>query len=262
MKSISILGCGWLGMPLGASLAKEDYQVKGSTRSREKLEEIEANGMEAFRIDLSQPEEISSEFFESDVLILNIPPSSAETEEVYHAQLDIVLNQIETRRTHVLFVSSTGVYPNLNREVKEEDADPNTTSRSGISLLKAERKFHLPIHTVLRFGGLIDERRHPGKWFAGKTGLTGGNVPVNMIHLNDCIGAISTVLEKEYWGDVFNACHPDHPTKAEYYTKMSETLGLEPPKFSSEELSDWKIVSVEKFLTATDYKFQHSIWEI
>jgi 3-hydroxyisobutyrate dehydrogenase-like beta-hydroxyacid dehydrogenase len=32
-ESISILGCGWLGLPLAGELVREGYAVKGSTNA-------------------------------------------------------------------------------------------------------------------------------------------------------------------------------------------------------------------------------------
>ena len=36
--TISIIGCGWLGYPLALFLKEKGYQVKGSSRSEEKLD--------------------------------------------------------------------------------------------------------------------------------------------------------------------------------------------------------------------------------
>ena len=49
-KSIAILGCGWLGLPLGKYLVEQGYRVAGSTTRAEKLSTIQAMGMEAFQI--------------------------------------------------------------------------------------------------------------------------------------------------------------------------------------------------------------------
>lgn len=258
MKSISILGCGWLGMPLGAELVKLGYSVNGSTRKESKLQEIIHLGMKPHLLDLSQPND-NVGFFESDILIIAIPPSSSSSPEEFYSQLSWISKVYSTG--YVLFVSSTGVYPNLNRVVTEEDASVEALSRSGISLLKAEGVVKSSKTTVIRFGGLIDSRRHPGKWFAGKSGISGGSVPVNLVHLDDCIGSIIKIIDLGAWGRTYNVCHSDHPLKTEYYPKMSEGIGLEPPQFNP-HLEDWKIVSSDKFIHETGYGFQKSIWQV
>jgi len=260
MRSISILGCGWLGMPLGNALSSAGYQVKGSTRTQEKLIEIKKNGMYAFQLDLGQPNVLAKDFFEADVIVLNIPPSATKNVDDYFHHLQRFNDEI-SNTTNVLYISSTGVYPSLNKTVTEVDADENATSRSGISLLKAEQIIQSDQATVVRFGGLINEVRHPGRWFAGKSNISGGHVPVNMIHLDDCIGAIQIIIEKDIWGETFNVCSEEHPLKKDYYPKMSEKLGLEPATFANNADTKWKIVSSQKFLDKTGYAFKRSIWD-
>ena len=50
MKSVSIMGCGWLGFPLAEYLIKKKYSVKGSTTSAEKIDKLLAAGIDAFII--------------------------------------------------------------------------------------------------------------------------------------------------------------------------------------------------------------------
>ncbi len=235
--------------------------VKGSTRRESKLSEIARLGMSSFLVDLEKQEHVPLDFFASDVLVLNVPPSNASSESAYVRQMDLVLGMIK-EKTRVLFVSSTGVYPDVNRVVTEKDADRSATSRSGISLLEVEEKFQTEKNTVVRFGGLIDARRHPGRWFAGKVDLAEGNAPVNLLHLEDCIGAICTIIEQDAWGEVFNVCHPEHPSKSSYYPQQSLKLGLEPPTYDLSSSKGWKEISSEKFLRKTGYVFRRSIWDV
>ena len=46
MRNVSVLGCGWLGEPLISSFLEEGFSVKGSTTSEEKIEMLEALGIE------------------------------------------------------------------------------------------------------------------------------------------------------------------------------------------------------------------------
>jgi NAD dependent epimerase/dehydratase family enzyme len=72
---------------------------------------------------------------------------------------------------------------------------------------------------VVRFGGLIGEDRHPVKFLSGRKNVEQPDSPVNLIHQNDCIGILLTLIEKEIYGEVFNAVAPSHPTRKTYYTK-------------------------------------------
>jgi nucleoside-diphosphate-sugar epimerase len=90
----------------------------------------------------------------------------------------------------VLFISSTSVYNDVDAFVTEETiARPAT--ESGKQLLETEQLLQSNINfktTILRFGGLIGEDRHPVKFLAGRENLENPNAPINLIHQEDCIG--------------------------------------------------------------------------
>ena len=52
MTKISILGCGWLGLPLAKALLEKGFSVNGSTTSTEKLSILENAGISPFLISL------------------------------------------------------------------------------------------------------------------------------------------------------------------------------------------------------------------
>lgn len=263
MKKISVLGCGWLGMPLGETLVKLGFSVNGSTTKKEKLNTIQSYGINPFLIDLNKLANHPKDFFNSDILIITIPPGNVNIPEEYFLQLEKILGLAKNGKVkNILFISSTSVYPTLNREVFEEDESEQALTRSGVSLLKAEQIFKSANNTIIRFSGLIGNDRHPGKWFAGKCDLKGGNMPVNMIHQVDCINIIQTIISGHYWAETFNASAEEHPLKKEYYTKLSKGLGLNPPQFDEEDSSNWKIVSSKYLKDKTGYIFKQSIYNI
>ena len=46
-NKIGIIGCGWLGLPLAKEFVSNNYKVKGSTTTKEKLEILENEGIDA-----------------------------------------------------------------------------------------------------------------------------------------------------------------------------------------------------------------------
>lgn len=259
--TITILGCGWLGLPLGKHLAKGGFTVKGSTTQSSKLAMLKGAGIQPYH--LSFDPELKGEerdFFETDILLINLPPRNKDGIDDYHErQLQSIRDLATNKVRRVIFISSTSVYPSNNKEVTEEDADPNAVSRGGIPLLKMEQIFTDSKNfetTVIRFGGLYGPDRHPGRFLAGRKDLPGGSNPVNMIHLEDCIGVITTVIEKNLLGEIFNACSPSHETKKSFYQKAANELGVEPPTFNNEPAS-FKKVNTEKLITLTGYQFRY-----
>lgn len=264
-ESISILGCGWLGLPLAVSLIKEGYSVKGSTTSEGKLDLLREAGIEPFLVTLD-PEidgEEFCDFLQSDILVVNIPPSRREDIVEFHIQqissLIDALGQSPVRS--VLFTSSTSVYPMLNREVTEEDAvDPESPSGQALlhveEMLMQETGFQT---TVLRFGGLTGYDRSPEKYLSSMSGITAPDQPMNLIHRDDCVNIILEIIRLQQWGEIFNSCSPIHPLKRDFYARAAETAGIPlPPAVSVSEPSPFKLVSSRKLESALSYTFTHS----
>jgi hypothetical protein len=107
----------------------------------------------------------------------------------------------------------------------------------------------------VRFGGLTGEDRQPVKFLAGRENIENPEGPVNTIHQQDCIGIIEKIIEKQAWGEIFNAVKPYHPSRKEHYTKLALEMGLAEPKFSFEKPSYGKTVSAEKLMTVLGYQF-------
>ena len=263
MKTISMLGCGWLGLPLAKHLGDKSYRIKGSTRSFDQLSLLSAGGIEPYYISLN-PYMIGRDihdFLASDTLIINFPPERRDDIAAYHeAQIKSLISELQFSPVEkVLFVSSTSVYPDLNREVWEEDS-VSPSKMSGKALLSVERLLQHRDDfktTVLRFGGLIGYDRKPGRFLSGKKGLTGGDAPVNLIHRDDCIGIIDRIIEKGIWGETFNACADMHPGRRDYYIEQARITGFDPPEFIESKNSGYKIVNSEKLKRYLGYEFKY-----
>ena len=260
-KSISILGCGWLGYPLAKRLAQEEWQVRGSTTTKEKIPLMEEDGIIPFYLTLEP--ELSGDridaFFQSEILFINIPPGRRrdDVEQFHPAQVRSILSHLDGSRIKwIIYASSTSVYGSSNKVMKEEDAgDPDRAS--GFALLEAEAMVGNQADidfTILRYGGLYGDDRQPGKFMAGKKDLTGGNAPVNLIHQDDAVNIVLEVLRQKYKNEVFNCVSDEHPTREKLYTNAARKLGFDPPVFNNAS-SQWKIISNERLKEKLNYRF-------
>ena len=76
-NKIGIIGCGWLGLPLAKEFISNNYKVKGSTTTKEKLKILKNQGIEAYLIEIAEnsiSDSIDSFLYELDILIVDIPP--------------------------------------------------------------------------------------------------------------------------------------------------------------------------------------------
>ena len=276
-KKIAILGCGWLGLSLAKSLLSKGYEVKGSTTSESKLDVLKNAGISTFQIQLEEHQIIGNitDFLkETDVLVIDIPPGlrrefSTSLEMTFVNKVKTLIPFIEKSGIQkVVFVSSTSVYGDGFQIVEiTEETQPNPDTESGKQLVIAETILQSNSYfktTVIRFGGLLGDDRHPIKFLAGRTNVENPDAPVNMIQREDCIGIIEEILKQVQhdnweWNQTFNAVAPQHPTRKAYYHKKAELFNLPLPTFAEDSESKGKIISSEKVETILGYSFQKEI---
>lgn len=255
-KKISVLGCGWLGLPLAKRLVAKGWQVKGSTTTTQKLQTLQKAGIKSFLFTLDANVDLSdSTFFNAELLFVNVPPSRKQAQSGYLEKMKNLLAAIQNSPIKsVIFISSTSVYGDVCRELTETD-EPDSQSE----LRQAEMLF-LSVKnlqtTVIRFGGLFGPDRNPSRFFRDKNSIPNGLVPVNLIHLKDCLGLIEAVLDQPDFAGVYNAVAPSHPTKQQFYGKAIAKSGFAVPDFVAEK-ADWKLINADKIRTELNYQFQY-----
>lgn len=263
-EKIGIIGCGWLGFPLAKQLIKNQYEIHGSTTSKDKLKRLEEASITPFLIQLTSEGidgDIKACLSQCKTLILNIPPGLRKNPNSdYVKKMSHLIPHIETSSVeNVLFISSTSVYDDDESFPVITENSPTSNSEIASQLLAAESLFQTHKNfktTVLRFSGLIAEDRHPATILSGKTQLKNGNAPINLIHRTDCIGIIISILQRQTWNEIFNASTTPHPTKKEYYTRICETLMIALPEFENDMKSKGKIINSEKLVRLLNYDFK------
>ena len=247
MKRVSVLGCGWLGKSMAISLLDEGYSVKGSTTTEEKLELLEMNNIEPYIVNISEFEEFDG-FLNSDILIIAITSKDVDG-------FENLISQIENSDVQkVIFISSTSVYGRLNKVMTEEDAVLKTPLTEIEELFRQNNFFET---TIIRFAGLFGDDRQPSNWFKNGRKIPQPKGFVNMIHKDDCIEIMHTIIDQNCWDQTFNACSNHHPTRREFYTIAKLSNDFEIPEFENNDVYEWKIISSKKLQDALDYTFIH-----
>ncbi|MFT5753157.1 MAG: nucleoside-diphosphate-sugar epimerase [Flavobacterium sp.] len=268
-RKISILGIGWLGLPLAKKLIETGYDVKGSTTSKSKLDLLENNNIQPFQIELSETEikgNVAGLLENSEVLIIDIPPKlRSNPSENFVEKIKLLITEIEKSKIkYIVFISSTSVYADAFSVVEiDENTIPNPDSESGKQLLQTEDLLLSNSNfqtTILRFGGLIGVDRHPIKFLAGKNNLENPDSPINLIHQEDCIGIICEILNQvKNENIIFNAVAPQHPTRKAYYTQRAVENDLPIPEFTVEGKSFGKQINSLKIVETLGYKFKKKL---
>jgi nucleoside-diphosphate-sugar epimerase len=265
IQTISVLGCGWLGLPLAKKLVSQQYLVKGSTTTVEKLNHLQTLNIQPYLLYLNPKpahENIAS-FFETDCLVINIPPKISSLGENFHLQqIDWVIEKIiQYHVRNIIFISSTSIYPDSGEVVYESDIK-HISDAYNQTLYLAEQKI-LTLNQcnalVLRCAGLTGYDRILVKHFAGKKNLEGGNHPINMVHRDDVIGVLIESIKniQSLKSEVLNVCAPQHPCRKEFYSKMAHDFHYTVPEFLDTDSKQFKIVSTDKLIKKLGYTYQY-----
>lgn len=249
MNTISILGCGWLGLPLAEKLLQEGFVVNGSTTTIEKIESLKIKGVNPFLIDIHNIEKSIVDFLDSETLIICI---TGKKQNSFKALINIIE---DSKVQNVLFISSTSVYKSDNAIATEKTVTLDSPLRNIEQLFEKSKSFKT---TILRFGGLFGYNRKPGNFFP-KSGLPMNNPEgyVNLIHQDDCITSILAIVKQNSWGEVYNACANSHPTRRAFYSKEKAKLNNAIPKFNETATNQYKIINSDKLKKNLSIEFRY-----
>lgn len=261
--TISILGCGYVGLPVAEALISRGWRVRGSTTRTEKLLDLLRVGIEPYLVRLTPKPEGRGldDFFDSEVVFLNFPPGRRRKDVasfLARAMEGLIGAMRAGQVRRVIFASSTSVYG--AGRVTESDATltPALTD-SGRALLKAEKALLQQSDfntTVLRYGGLYGYHRPPGRFLMGRT-IAGGRRAVNLVHRDDAVGVAVAAIEQGRCNEIFNVCADRHPTRQAFYTKAAQWLSCAPPEFADHEDRPDKVVLNDKVRRQLAYEFVH-----
>lgn len=243
MAHALILGCGYTGQRLARRLLEQGHRVTGSTRSRERADELRDLGVEPLLLDVSDPESVRElSGTAPDVAFYLVPPlrdvsePGREVGEVIDALGRAPLDCF-------VYVSSTSVYGDRDGEWVDETAEPRPDSPTGRARLAAER-------TVLEKGWSRDARpriaRVAGIYGPGRTlrqriregryrVVEGAGAVTNRIHVDDLVTGLLAVWRKGRNGRIYNLADGQPLPSSEYARITAGHLGVELPAITVEE---------------------------
>lgn len=252
-KTVSICGCGWLGLPLAEKMHKAGYVVTGSKRSHDSLALLASKHIDGVVFDIFSDEYApeSIPLFESDVFVANIPPGRRTVDSAVFVQA--MKKLVDTAKSggvkQFIFISTTSVYGNVKGKVTESTVcEPDTASGKAHREIEEYVLAQFPTGgIVLRLSGLVGGDRHPGKYLAGRKDISGGKDPVNLIHRDDCVEAIIAIVKKQAGGEIFHLSALEHPSRSAFYCWAAGAMGLDEPSFV-EEGGEGKYIAPENTL--------------
>ncbi len=266
IERISILGCGWYGLPMAKKLIENGYDVKGSTTSEAKLKLLSDSKIKGYVVNFDgEHDHYNPDFFDCELLLISIPPKSKSPElKNFQVKINSIISAAQQHQIkQLIFISSTGIYQDGNLIV-DETIDPIPDTELGNILLGAENSLRSQeafTTTIIRFAGLIGPNRNLARHFAGREDIPNGLAPINLIHLTDCIGITSAIIDQEAFGRIYHGVAPSHPTRNDFYTKACADSGFAPPSFLK-QLLNWKQIESVNVSRILSYQFSVSNWQL
>jgi len=214
---VLIAGCGFVGLPLGAELARTGHDVLGLRRSRAAEAQLRAAGLTPVTADLTRPETLSGIRGSFDWVVFCASAAGGgvrEYREIYVGGLRHLLAWLTPAPPRkFVYTGSTSVYAQTDGTEVDETSPTEPAEETGQILLQAEsillaaaRERQFP-GVVLRLAGIYGAGR--GYWLKqflrGAVRLEGqGDRVLNMVHRDDVVGAVIQALQHGRAGEVYN----------------------------------------------------------
>ncbi|HYG34590.1 MAG TPA: SDR family oxidoreductase [Clostridia bacterium] len=244
---VLIVGCGYVGLPLGAQLVRQGHLVWGLRRTQQANSEMEAAGITPINADITQPKALAALPQQFDWVVHCVSASGGGAEEYRAVYFEGTRNLIQwlTERPpqKLVYTSSTSVYGQNDGNWVTEDSPAIPASKTGEILISTEqllqdaaREERVPA-VILRAAGIYGPGR--GYWLKqflrGEATIEGkGERWLNMIHRDDLGGAIVTALRGGTPGRIYNACDNEPVTQLTCFQWLAEKLGRELPPSAPE----------------------------
>lgn len=269
---VLIVGCGYVGMPLGERLVCAGHAVTGMRRSRAGDAEMQARGIAALHADITRPDDLAAIRPEFDVVI-NVASSARGGAEEYNAvYLQGTRNLLHWLRLNpparYIYTSSTSVYGQNDGSVVTEESLAEPDSETSRILRETEKLLACQSEIsaiVLRTSGIYG----PGRGHLFKQFLKGeaqlrddGAAYINMVHVDDVAGAIETCLTAGPERAIYNLTDDEPVTQLEFFQWLAARLNRPMPPSAPADpnrkrgLTN-KRLSNARFKAATSYQFKY-----
>jgi len=243
---ILIAGCGYIGTALGAELSRQGSQVYGLTRSAAAETRLMAAGIRPLIGDITRSEDLARLPAPFDWIVNCAASRAGDTEGYRRVYLqgmrNLVLWGAAAPPRKFVYTSSTGVYGQQDGSLVVESSPtmPETETAKILveterALLDAARQNGFP-GVILRVAGIYGPGRgHLFKqYLRNEAAIEGtGERIINMIHVDDVVGALIAALERGRPGEVYNAADDEPVSQLAYFQWLSDVLGKKLPPVTS-----------------------------
>ncbi|SPE51070.1 NAD-dependent epimerase/dehydratase [Verrucomicrobia bacterium] len=272
-----VVGCGYVGLALGAELAKRGHEVVGLRRTAASQSELKAAGIRLLLADITKPEYLAKCDPAYDWVANCVASSGGGPEEYRAVYLQGTRNLLAWLSAappkKFVYTSSTSVYAQTDGSVVTETSPAEPAVETAKTLLETERVLLAAAHgssfpaVILRVAGIYGPGR--GHWLKqylkGEATIEGaGDRVLNMIHRDDVVGAILAALDRGRPGEIYNAVDDEPVRQRDLFQwlagRLRRPLPVSSPveeNASSKRGLTSKRVSNDKIKVELGHRFKH-----
>ena len=285
---VLIVGCGYVGLPLGAELVRLGHEVFGLRRSLAAEGDLKAAGIQPLIGDVTKPDDFKKLPRDFD-WVVNCVAAGGGVENYRAVYLQGMRNLIDWLAPDppkkFVYTSSTSVYAqNDGSQVKESSPTEPMAETSKI-LVETEKVLLEASHgsrglsphqkfpaVILRVAGIYGPDR--GHWFKqflkDAAHIEGdGSRFLNMIHRDDLIGCIIAALKNGRAGEIYNAVDDEPVSQLHFFQWLAQARDKPLPPSAPENSGDNrkrgatnKRVSNRKLKMELGHQFKHPNFRI
>lgn len=271
-----IVGCGYVGLSLGAELVRLGHQVFGVRRNGSAEAELKSAGIHPLVADITKPETLENLPREFD-WVVHCVAAGGDAENYRQIYLEGTRRLVEWLSAappkKFIYTSSTSIYGQTDAsQVKESSiTEPRADTAKVLVeteklLLDAFQKTKFP-SIILRVAGIYGpDRGHRFKQFLKNEARIEGNGSrfLNMIHRDDVAGCVIAALKSGRPGEIYNVVDDEPVSIKNFFEWLGATVGKYPPPSVPENADEEhkrgttnKRVSNRKLKMELGYQFKY-----
>ena len=272
---VLIVGCGYVGLPLGKELARRGHAVFGLRRSVLAAAELQAAGIIPLHADITRPETLARLPRDFD-WVVNCAASGGGSVEDYRniylaGNRNLASWLAGSPLKKYVYTSSTSVYGQNDGSVVTEKSPAEPEAETAKILVAAEKFLLAAVErrfpaVILRVAGIYGPARGHGfkQFLRGTARIEGdGTRWLNMIHRDDLTGVITAALQSAPPGEIFNAADNQPVSQLKFFTWLAAELKRPLPPGAAPDAEVWrrrgvtnKQISNAKLRAELKYEFQ------
>jgi nucleoside-diphosphate-sugar epimerase len=233
---VLIVGCGYVGLPLGVEIVRLGHEVYGLRRSASAENELKAVGLQPLLGNVTRPETLAKLPREFE-WVVNCVAASGGADDYRQVYLQGTRNLIEWLAPNppkkFVYTSSSSVYGQTDGSQVKESSPTEPLAETAKILVETEKLLLAAVQekkfpaVILRVAGIYGPDR--GHWFRqflkDEARMEGdGSRFLNMIHRDDLIGCVIAALKNGRPGEIYNAADDEPVNQLHFFQWLAQSL--------------------------------------